>query len=59
MAETAKILNPNKLVLFPDLDAGCSLAEGCPAEEFKLFREESSQIILQLHILIVLRMLKH
>jgi len=40
MAETAKILNPNKLVLLPDLDAGCSLAEGCPAEEFKLFREK-------------------
>jgi quinolinate synthase len=40
MAETAKILNPNKLVLLPDLNAGCSLAEGCPAEEFKLFREK-------------------
>ena len=40
MAETAKILNPNKLVLLPDINAGCSLAEGCPAEEFKLFREE-------------------
>ncbi len=40
MAETAKILNPDKLVLLPDLEAGCSLAEGCPAEEFKLFREK-------------------
>lgn len=39
MAETAKILNPDKLVLIPDLEAGCSLAEGCPAEEFKKFRE--------------------
>jgi len=39
MAETAKILNPNKLVLLPDLNAGCSLAEGCPAEMLEKFRE--------------------
>jgi len=40
MAETAKILNPGKKVLLPDLNAGCSLAEGCPAPMFKKFREE-------------------
>lgn len=40
MAETAKILNPDKIVLLPDLDAGCSLASGCTAEDFKLFREK-------------------
>ncbi len=40
MAETAKILNPNKKVLLPDLNAGCSLAEGCPAPIFKKFKEE-------------------
>jgi quinolinate synthase len=39
MAETAKILNPGKTVLLPDLDAGCSLADSCPADEFAAFRE--------------------
>lgn len=38
MAETAKILNPDKLVLLPDLEAGCSLADSCPPEEFKAFK---------------------
>ena len=39
MAETAKILNPDKQVLLPDLNAGCSLAEGCPAELLQKFRD--------------------
>jgi quinolinate synthase len=40
MAETAKILNPTKLVLLPDLDAGCSLADSCPPKEFAAFKAE-------------------
>jgi quinolinate synthase len=40
MAETAKILNPSKQVLLPDVKAGCSLAESAPTEEFRKFREE-------------------
>ncbi|MBL1278857.1 MAG: quinolinate synthase NadA [Fluviicola sp.] len=38
MAETAKILNPNKKVLVPDMEAGCSLADSIPVEEFKAFK---------------------
>lgn len=40
MAEAAYILNPGKKVLVPDLDAGCSLEESCPPEQFKQFREK-------------------
>lgn len=40
MAETAKIVNPNKKVIVPDVKAGCSLADGCPPDEFKNFLEK-------------------
>jgi quinolinate synthase len=40
MAETAKILNPNKLVLLPDLAAGCSLSDRCPPDRFKAFKDK-------------------
>jgi quinolinate synthase len=40
MAETAKILNPNTKVLLPDLEAGCSLADSCPKDEFAEFKKQ-------------------
>src|SRR5205807_9354317 len=39
MAETAKMLNPEKRVLLPDLKAGCSLAESCPADKLARYQE--------------------
>ena len=40
MAETAKMLNPDTLVVLPDMEAGCSLAESCPEESFKEFKKK-------------------
>src|SRR5438105_11576661 len=39
MAETAKILNPNKIVILPDKDAGCSLEQSCPADKLREFQK--------------------
>src|SRR5262249_26194641 len=39
MAETAKMLNPDKRVLLPDLQAGCSLADSCPADRLARYQE--------------------
>jgi quinolinate synthase len=40
MAETAKILSPDKIVVLPDMEAGCSLEDSCPPEKFAAFREQ-------------------
>ncbi len=50
MAETAKILNPGKLVLLPDLNAGCSLAEGCPAALLQKLKDKHPDHILLSYI---------
>ena len=43
MGETAKILNPTKTVVIPDLDAGCSLSDSCPAEKLEAFLREHAE----------------
>jgi len=43
MAETAKILNPNKTVILPDKDAGCSLETSCPTEDLKAFLDANEE----------------
>ncbi|NPV12521.1 MAG: quinolinate synthase NadA [Ignavibacteria bacterium] len=50
MAETAKILNPAKKVILPDLEAGCSLSDSCPAPLFKKFREEHPEYLAVTYI---------
>jgi quinolinate synthase len=50
MAETAKILNPGKTVLLPDLEAGCSLADACPADAFAAFRARHPEHIVVSYI---------
>ena len=50
MAETAKILNPHKKVLLPDLNAGCSLADSAPADSFKKFKEKNPDHIVITYI---------
>lgn len=50
MAETAKILSPAKKVLLPDLKAGCSLADTCPADEFARFKEQHPDHVVIMYV---------
>jgi quinolinate synthase len=50
MAETAKILSPEKVVVLPDMDAGCSLEDSCPPDQFKAFREANPDHIALTYI---------
>ena len=50
MAETAKILNPTKKVLIPDMNAGCSLADSCPATDFEAFKKQHPNHIVATYI---------
>jgi quinolinate synthase len=50
MAETAKIINPTKKVLLPDLKAGCSLADSCPPEDFAQFKAKHPEAIVVTYI---------
>lgn len=50
MAETAKIINPTKKVLLPDLKAGCSLADSCPPNDFAAFKAQHPNAIVVTYI---------
>lgn len=50
MAETAKLVNPGKTVLIPDLEAGCSLADSCPADQLRRYLEENPGLYVVAYI---------
>jgi quinolinate synthase len=50
MAETAKILNPERIVLVPDMKAGCSLADGCPADRFRAWKARYPEAVVVSYI---------
>lgn len=50
MAETAKIVNPSRTVLLPDLDAGCSLSDSCPAERLAAYKAEHPEVYVVAYI---------
>ena len=50
MAETAKVLNPARTVVLPDLDAGCSLVDSCPADQIRAFRQRHPDHVIVSYI---------
>jgi quinolinate synthase len=50
MAETAKVLNPSKIVVVPDADAGCSLVDSCPAEQVREFKKRNPDHVIVSYI---------
>ncbi len=50
MAETAKIVNPGRMVLLPDLDAGCSLSDSCPAERLAAYKAANPNVYVVAYI---------
>jgi len=50
MAETAKILNPSKKVLLPDIDAGCSLSDSCPAEQLADYKRNNPELYVVAYV---------
>jgi quinolinate synthase len=50
MAETAKIVNPNRTVLLPDLNAGCSLSDSCPADRLAAYKKEHPDVYVVAYI---------
>ena len=50
MAETAKILSPNKTVVLPDLEAGCSLSDSCPADKLAAYKEENPDLYVVAYV---------
>src|SRR5258708_7349373 len=50
MAETAKVLNPNRTVILPDMEAGCSLVDACRAEDVRAFRARHPDYVIVSYI---------
>ena len=50
MAETAKVLNPSRIVVIPDVDAGCSLVDSCPVDQVRAFKERHPEYVVVSYI---------